>query len=112
MRAGAPWVRLLVEPTEQLERLVGVRAAVCVPGLVAELLVEGLADGVEDRLLGGADGALGVPEDLAGNRLRLLHQALVRDHLTDQTGEGEERSLYAGDGDRDEDTTQEPRNEV
>jgi len=37
-------------------------------------------------------------------------QSLVRDHLKDQSGEGEERSLYAGD--RDEDTTQEPRNEV
>jgi transcriptional regulator with XRE-family HTH domain len=36
-------------------------------------------------------------------------QALARDHLKDQTGEGEERSLYASDGD-DEDTTQEPRN--
>jgi transcriptional regulator with XRE-family HTH domain len=39
-------------------------------------------------------------------------QSLVRDHLKDQPGEGEERSLYAGDGDRDEDTRQEPRNEV
>jgi len=39
-------------------------------------------------------------------------QSLVRDHLKEQSGEGEERSLYAGDGDRDEDTTQEPRNEV
>ena len=39
-------------------------------------------------------------------------QSLVRDHLKDQPGEGEERSLYAGDGDRDEDTTQDPRNEV
>src|SRR6202790_4297428 len=39
-------------------------------------------------------------------------QSLMRDHLKDQPGEGEERSLYAGDGDRDEDTTQEPRNEV
>jgi transcriptional regulator with XRE-family HTH domain len=39
-------------------------------------------------------------------------QSLVRDHLKDQPGEGEERSLYAGDGDREEDTTQEPRNEV
>jgi len=39
-------------------------------------------------------------------------QSLVRDHLKDQSGEGEERSLYAGDGDREEDTTQEPRNEV
>jgi transcriptional regulator with XRE-family HTH domain len=39
-------------------------------------------------------------------------QSLVRDHLQDQSGEGEERSLYAGDGDREEDTTPEPRNEV
>jgi hypothetical protein len=39
-------------------------------------------------------------------------QSLVRDHFKDQTGEGEERSLYAGDCDREEDTTQEPRNEV
>jgi transcriptional regulator with XRE-family HTH domain len=37
-------------------------------------------------------------------------QSLIRDHLKDQPGEGEERSLYAGDG--DEDTTQEPRDEV
>ena len=37
-------------------------------------------------------------------------QALVRDHLKDQPGEGEERPLYAADG--DEDTTQEPRDEV
>jgi transcriptional regulator with XRE-family HTH domain len=37
-------------------------------------------------------------------------QSLVRDHLKDQPGEGEERSLYAGDG--DEDTTQEPHDEV
>jgi transcriptional regulator with XRE-family HTH domain len=39
-------------------------------------------------------------------------QSLVRDHLKDQPGEGEERSLYAGDSDSDEDTTQESRNEV
>src|SRR5580658_3249006 len=37
-------------------------------------------------------------------------QSLVRDYLHDQKGEGEERSLYAGD--RDEETTQEPRDEV
>lgn len=37
-------------------------------------------------------------------------QSLVRDHLKDQPGEGEERPLYAADG--DEDTTQEPRDEV
>ncbi|MHB8540375.1 MAG: helix-turn-helix transcriptional regulator [Candidatus Acidiferrales bacterium] len=37
-------------------------------------------------------------------------QALVRDHLKDQPGEGEERPLYAANG--DEDTTQEPRDEV
>jgi transcriptional regulator with XRE-family HTH domain len=37
-------------------------------------------------------------------------QSLVRDHLKDQPGEGEERSLYADGG--DEDTTQEPRDEV
>ena len=37
-------------------------------------------------------------------------QSLIRDHLQpDQKGEGEERSLYA---DGDEDSTQEPRNEV
>src|SRR5271169_6433133 len=37
-------------------------------------------------------------------------QSLVRDHLQpDQRGEGEERSLYA---DGDEDSTQEPRDEV
>jgi transcriptional regulator with XRE-family HTH domain len=37
-------------------------------------------------------------------------QSLVRDNLKDQPGEGEERPLYAADG--DEDTTQEPRDEV
>jgi HTH-type transcriptional regulator / antitoxin HipB len=37
-------------------------------------------------------------------------QSLVRDHLKDQPGEGEERPLYAAGG--DEDTTQEPRDEV
>ena len=37
-------------------------------------------------------------------------QSLIRDHLhPDQKGEGEERSLYA---DGDEDSTQEPRDEV
>ena len=37
-------------------------------------------------------------------------QSLIRDHLQpDQKGEGEERSLYA---DSDEDSTQEPRDEV
>jgi HTH-type transcriptional regulator / antitoxin HipB len=37
-------------------------------------------------------------------------QSLIRDHLQpDQEGEGEERSLYA---DGDEDSTQEPRDEV
>jgi len=37
-------------------------------------------------------------------------QSLIRDHLQpDQRGEGEERSLYA---DGDEDSTQEPRDEV
>lgn len=37
-------------------------------------------------------------------------QSLVRDHLKDQPGEGEERPLYAADG--DEDTAGEPRDEV
>ena len=37
-------------------------------------------------------------------------QSLVRDHLKDQEGEGEERSLYAAD--RDDDSSQEPRDEV
>ena len=37
-------------------------------------------------------------------------QSLIRDHFQDQPGEGEERSLYASDG--DEDMTQEPRDEV
>ena len=37
-------------------------------------------------------------------------QSIIRDHLQpDQKGEGEERSLYA---DGDEDSTQEPRDEV
>src|SRR6202166_384083 len=34
-------------------------------------------------------------------------QSLVRDHLKDQPGEGEERSLYAAGG--GDDTTQDPR---
>jgi HTH-type transcriptional regulator / antitoxin HipB len=37
-------------------------------------------------------------------------QALVRDHLRDQPGEGQERPLYAADG--DEDMAEEPRDEV
>ena len=37
-------------------------------------------------------------------------QSLVRDHLKDEPGEGEERSLYAGD--RHEDNSQEPQDEV
>lgn len=37
-------------------------------------------------------------------------QSLIRDHLRDQPGEGEERPLYAVD--RDEDTSEEPRDEV
>jgi len=37
-------------------------------------------------------------------------QSLVRDHLKDQPGEGEERPLYAADG--DENTAEEPRDEV
>ena len=37
-------------------------------------------------------------------------QSLVRDHLKDQQGEGEERPLYAADG--DEDAAEEPRDEV
>jgi transcriptional regulator with XRE-family HTH domain len=37
-------------------------------------------------------------------------QSLIRDHLKDQSGEGEERSLYADDP--GEDTTGEARNEV
>jgi transcriptional regulator with XRE-family HTH domain len=37
-------------------------------------------------------------------------QSLIRDHLKDQPGEGEERPLYADDG--DEDTGREPRDEV
>lgn len=37
-------------------------------------------------------------------------QSLVRDHLKDQPGEGEERSLYAAGG--GDDTTREPRDEV
>lgn len=36
-------------------------------------------------------------------------QSLVRDHLTDQSGEGEERPLYAS---RDEEARPEPRDEV
>lgn len=37
-------------------------------------------------------------------------QSLVRDHLRDQPGEGEERPLYAAE--RDEDSTAEPHDEV
>lgn len=37
-------------------------------------------------------------------------QSLVRDHLKDQPGEGDERPLYAAGG--DEDTAGEPRDEV
>ena len=37
-------------------------------------------------------------------------QSLVRDHLKDEQGEGEERSLYAAD--RNEDNSQEPRDEA
>ena len=37
-------------------------------------------------------------------------QSLVRDHVKDLPGEGEERPLYAAD--RDEDNPQEPRDEV
>jgi transcriptional regulator with XRE-family HTH domain len=37
-------------------------------------------------------------------------QSLIRDHLKDQPGEGEERPLYATD--RDEDSSEEPRDEV
>src|SRR5271155_199610 len=37
-------------------------------------------------------------------------QSLVRDHFKDQPGEGEERPLYAADG--DEESTQEPRDEI
>jgi transcriptional regulator with XRE-family HTH domain len=39
-----------------------------------------------------------------------LVQSLIRDHLKDQPGEGEERPLYAAD--RDEDISEEPRDEV
>jgi hypothetical protein len=34
----------------------------------------------------------------------------VRDHLKDEPGEGEERSLYAAE--RNEDNSQEPRDEI
>src|SRR5262245_12959945 len=37
-------------------------------------------------------------------------QSLIRDHLKDQPGEGEERPLYAAD--HDEDGPEEPRDEV
>ncbi len=37
-------------------------------------------------------------------------QSLIRDHLKDQPGEGEERPLYAAD--RDEDSPEEARDEV
>ena len=37
-------------------------------------------------------------------------QSLIRDHLKDQPGEGKERPLYAAD--RDEDSSEEPRDEV
>ena len=46
-----PASRLLVEGAEQLHGLLGVRAGVGVPGLGPELLVERLADRVQDRLL-------------------------------------------------------------
>lgn len=36
-------------------------------------------------------------------------QSLIRDHLKDQPGEGEERPLYAAD--RDEDSSEEPRDD-
>lgn len=37
-------------------------------------------------------------------------QSLVRDHLKDQPGEGEERPLYSAE--RDDDTSREPHDEV
>src|SRR5687768_11968844 len=67
--ARAAGVGLVVEPLEQRHRLLGVGAGVGVPGLGAKLKVERLADHVEDRLLRRAHGALGVAQDLAGDRL-------------------------------------------
>src|SRR5918995_4870830 len=74
---GAAGVGLLVEALEHRLRLVGVGAGVGVPGLGPKLEVKGLSDHVEDRLLGRADGPLGVAQDLAGDGLGLLHQVLV-----------------------------------
>ena len=57
--AGAAGVGLLVEALEQRLRLLGVGAGVGVPGLGPQLVVERLADHVEDRLLRRAHGAPG-----------------------------------------------------
>ena len=59
-----PGVGLVVEALQQRHRLLRVGAGVGVPGLDAQLVVERLADHVEDRLLGRAHRALGVAQDL------------------------------------------------
>jgi hypothetical protein len=82
--SSAAGVRLLIEAAEQLHRLVGIARGVGVPGLGAELLVERLADHVEDRLLRRADRPLRVPQDLARHGLRLLQQAVVGNDPGDQ----------------------------
>ena len=83
MRTRAAGVGLLVERLQHRLRLLGVGAGVGVPGLGAELLVQRLADHVEDRLFGRAHRALRVTEDLPGDQFSLVQQLIGRDNLHD-----------------------------
>src|SRR6266542_4802251 len=82
--SGPSRVHLVVELLQHRPGLLAVDAGVGVEGLGPELVVERLADDVEDRLLRGAHGPLGVPQDLPRDELGLLHQLVVRHHLHDE----------------------------
>ena len=81
--------------------------------------------GIGQRHISGIESGKIVPRyDTLLEIVRMLHrdllmvpralvpvvQSLIRDHLKDQPGEGEERPLYAAD--RDEDSSEEQRDEV
>ena len=84
MLAGSTRVELVVEALQERPGLVAIDAGVGVPSLDPQLIIQRLADHLEDRLLGRAHSALGVAQDLPGDQLGLVKQSIVRHNLHDE----------------------------
>src|SRR5215217_4881662 len=78
MGPRATTIRFGEEATQQYPSLMLIDAGVRIPPLYAQLIVQWLADDIEDRLLRRTQCPLRVAQDLASEQLRLLQELFMR----------------------------------